>query len=247
VVGDSEYIIFVDESGTPMTTSVDKDFPIFSLQFLVITKHEYARIAVPEIVGFKMKHHGSDSVILHGSRIHRREGEFEFLNKKSIADTYYLDLDAVVAKIPMRLHSAFYLHREVSRLDSLIVEKPYALFLHRLLSEVVETVSRDGYSKTRCRVVIESRRDEDARMLASFEAYQEVFPSSKVDFELEMVSKERNLPGLQLVDLVATPVAQSCIPGSKESKSWATVATKVIQKSDLTSELRFRLNESQLS
>ena len=190
MVGDSEYIIFVDESGTPMTTKVDKDFPIFSLQFLVIKKLDYSRIAVPAIVWFKLKHHGS---------------------------------------------------------DSMIIEKPYALFLHRLLNDVAKLVRLDGGFKTRCRVVIESRGGEDAQILSSFEAYKGKLATSLVEFELEMVSKERNLPGLQLADLVALPVAKSCIPGAKASKSWATVAKKVAQKIDLTSELRFRLNESRLS
>ena len=247
MVGDSEYIIFVDESGTPMTTKVDKDFPIFSLQFLVIKKLDYSRIAVPAIVWFKLKHHGSDSIILHGSRIHRREGDFEFLNKRSGSEFYYQDLDKAIDGIPMQLFSAFYLHNDVSRLDSMIIEKPYALFLHRLLNDVAKLVRLDGGFKTRCRVVIESRGGEDAQILSSFEAYKGKLATSLVEFELEMVSKERNLPGLQLADLVALPVAQSCIPGAKASKSWATVAKKVAQKIDLTSELRFRLNESRLS
>lgn len=247
MVGDSEYIIFVDESGTPMTTRVDKDFPIFSLQFLVIKKLDYSRIAVPAIVSFKMKHHGSDSIILHGSRIRRREGDFEFLNRRLVAEPYYQDLDDAIQSVPMHLFSAFYLHGEVARLESMIIEKPYALFLNRLLNEVAKLVLLDVGFKTRCRVVIESRGHEDAEMLASFEAYKGASAASLVEFELEMVSKERNLVGLQLADLVALPVAQSCIPGAKASKSWATVAKKVVQKMDLTNELRFRLNESQLS
>ena len=246
MVADSEYIIFVDESGTPMTTKIDEDFPIFSLQFLVIKKADYAEIATSRMSRFKMQHHGSDSIILHGSSIQRREGDFEFLNQRDIANRYYEELDEVIDAIPMQLYSAFYLHRDVSLLESMVVEKPYALFMHRLLSQVLEKVRCEGHEQSRCRVVIESRRDEDAHMLASFEEYKTVFPSSDVDFELEMVPKERNLTGLQLVDLVAMPVAQSCSPGAKESKSWATVSKKVAKIIDLTKDLAFKLDETQL-
>jgi hypothetical protein len=246
MVDRSDFIVFVDESGTPMTHKVDKSFPVFSLQFLIIRKSDYVRQVVSELTKFKLDFHGSDSVILRGSNIRARDGDFSLLNDRDLAETYYVELDKIISAVPMRLVSGYYLHSDIKLVEGITISKPYSRFMHRLLEEITPIISPDGKNVV-CRVVIESRHEEDEELLSSLENYKILFPESPVHFEIEMVHKERNVLGLQLVDLVAQPVAKSCLPNSAPSKPWLTIEPKVIAKLDLIQLLEFRLGEGPLA
>lgn len=121
MVEPSEYIVFVDESGTPVTQKPDPGFPIFSLQFVLVRKDVYSHQIVPELVAFKLKHHGSDSTILHGKKIDAKDGEFRMLQDNKVFEEYVSDLDGIIREAKMELFSAYFLHFEVAGLDSLQV------------------------------------------------------------------------------------------------------------------------------
>lgn len=93
MVQPSDYIVFVDESGTPVTHKPDLGFPIFSLQFVLVRKDAYAHQIVPDLIAFKLKHHGSDSTILHGKNIDAKDGEFRMLQDSTVCREYVADLD----------------------------------------------------------------------------------------------------------------------------------------------------------
>ena len=40
----SDYIVYVDESGDHSLTSIDKEFPVFSLSFCVVKKSQYPKL-----------------------------------------------------------------------------------------------------------------------------------------------------------------------------------------------------------
>jgi hypothetical protein len=242
----SDYIIYVDESGTPMRRKIDPSFPIFSLQLLVISKADYAEFVAGPLVNFKLKHHQTDSVILRGSDMRRREGDFEFLNDPLKANPYLVELTELIGRIPMRLYSAFWLHDEAMVLSGLGIIDPYAHFLKRLLAFVSNEINDGSTSKTSCRVLVESRHDSDAKMLQAFDLYRASLDNSGVHYEIEMVKKEANVLGLQLVDLVALPVAHSCLNPEKTGRDWLAIRDKVVCRLNLTPEIQFFLDESML-
>ena len=240
----SEYIVFVDESGTPVTHKPDPGFPIFSLQFVLVRKEDYSRQVVPDLIAFKLKHHGSDSTILHGKKIDAKEGDFRMLQDNRVFEEYVSDLDGIIGAAQVELFSAYFLHFEVAALESLTVH-PYAYFMHVLLNEIEERIASAG-SRTVCRVVVESRKASDAEMKAAYEAYTVAFRSDRVEFELEFAEKSRNVIGLQLADLVAKPIAKFCLDPARSNQEWPTVSTKVTCMLNLTSEIPFRLGISPL-
>ena len=244
MVQPSEYIVFVDESGTPVTHKPDLGFPIFSLQFVLVRKDVYAHQIVPELIAFKLKHHGSDSTILHGKNIDAKDGEFRMLQDSAVFREYVSDLDKIIAKAQMQLFSAYFLHHEVAALSSLTVH-PYAYFMHVLLNEIEAKIAKEGV-KTVCRVVVESRKQSDAEMRAAYESYKVAFRSDRVEFELEFAEKSKNVLGLQVADLVAKPIARYCLDSTKPGQEWPTVSTKVSCMLNLSTQIPFRLGRSPL-
>ncbi|WP_244491048.1 DUF3800 domain-containing protein [Paramesorhizobium deserti] len=83
-----DYIIYVDESGDHSLTSIDKNYPIFSLAFCIFKKEEYVNLAVPAMQAFKFRWFGHDNVVLHESDIVKKRGPFHFLQYDKIKDRF---------------------------------------------------------------------------------------------------------------------------------------------------------------
>ena len=54
----SDYLVFVDESGSPALGNIDPDFPLLVLAFMIVRKDRYLSEIVPAIQGFKFRHFG---------------------------------------------------------------------------------------------------------------------------------------------------------------------------------------------
>lgn len=244
MVQPSEYIVFVDESGTPVTHKPDPQFPIFSLQFVLVRKDTYVAKIEPEFKKFKLRHHGSDAIVLHGRKIDSKEGEFRILRDRELYGRYVRELDTLIGSTDMRLYSAYFLQLEVAKLGALSVH-PYAYFMHELLNLIEQEVRVPGV-RTRCEVVVESRRGSDAEMLDAYESYKEAFRTAQVEFELQLAEKSLNVIGLQVADLVAKPVARFCLNRMEPGREWPTVSKKVVEILNLTGNVPFRLGRTPL-
>lgn len=244
MIASSDYIVFVDESGTPVTHKPDPQFPIFSLQFVLVSKDAYLTKIEPDFKRFKLEHHGSEAVVLHGRKIDNKEGEFRILRNRALYSRYVQELDTLIRASEIRLYSAFFLQLEVAKLGALTVH-PYAYFMHELLSLIVQEVRVPGV-RTRCEVVVESRRGSDAEMLDAYESYRAAFRTSEVEFEIQMAEKSLNVIGLQVADLVAKPIARYCLDPANPSQEWPTVSTKVSRILNLTAEIPFKLGSTPL-
>lgn len=240
----SDYIVFVDESGTPVTHKPDPQFPIFSLQFVLVRKDTYVTKIEPDFKRFKLKHHGSEAVVLHGRKIDNKEGEFRILRDRALYSRYVRELDTLIRASEIRLYSAFFLQLEVAKLGALTVH-PYAYFMHELLNLIEQEVRVPGV-RTRCEVVVESRRGSDAEMLDAYESYKAAFRTAEVEFELQLAEKSLNVIGLQVADLVAKPVARFCLNRMEPGQGWPTVSKKVVQILNLTENVPFRLGRAPL-
>lgn len=244
MVEPSEYIVFVDESGTPVTHKPDPQFPVFSLQFVLVKKADYETQIEPDFKRFKLKHHGEDSVILHGRKIDSKEGDFRILRDRVLYGRYVRELDDLIAAAEIQLYSAYFLHEEVARLGALTVH-PYAYFMHELLTLIEKEIQVTGV-RTTCEVVVESRRGSDAEMLEAYESYKAAFRTAQVEFELQLAEKSMNIIGLQVADLVAKPVARFSLNPTKPGLEWPTVSKKVSKILNLTKEVPFRLGRTPL-
>jgi type II secretory pathway component PulF len=56
----SDYIIYADESGSPVLSADHEDYPLFVLVFLIVRKAYYATTLVPQIQMLKFDFVGHD-------------------------------------------------------------------------------------------------------------------------------------------------------------------------------------------
>ena len=92
----SDYIVFVDESGSPTLSYVDTAYPIFVLLFCVINKSVYVGQILPEIERLKFEFFGHDMTVLHARDIRKPIGDFLILKNESVRLRFYERLNAVI-------------------------------------------------------------------------------------------------------------------------------------------------------
>jgi len=61
----SNYLVFVDESGDHYLNKYPKDFPMFVLAFVIISKDEYCDHLLPRFSRLKLKYFPDVSTIFH--------------------------------------------------------------------------------------------------------------------------------------------------------------------------------------
>lgn len=61
----SEYIVFADESGSPVLEGPDPTFPVFVLNCVLSSKADYADRIVPRLQRLKFGFVGHDQIVLH--------------------------------------------------------------------------------------------------------------------------------------------------------------------------------------
>ena len=98
----SDFIVYADESGSPIYGADRKDFPIFVLVFLLVRKVHYIENLVPEIQRLKFDFVGYDQLILHERDIRRQSGEFAFLQvSQDIRERFMDRINRIIDAFPV--------------------------------------------------------------------------------------------------------------------------------------------------
>jgi hypothetical protein len=113
----SDYIVFVDESGSPTLEPVDPNYPIFVLIFCVIKKSDYSHAIQPAFKDLKFKYFGHDMTALHSHDIRKPKGEFSFLQIKELREAFMNDLNEIMGLQPY--------HLIVQIIDKIALKKKY--------------------------------------------------------------------------------------------------------------------------
>ncbi len=231
----SDYLVFVDESGSPAMGNIDPDFPLLVLAFMVVRKDQYLAEIVPAIQGFKFRHFGHDQVILHEREIRRDLGPFVFLKTKALKVAFMETLTDIVAAAP------FHLLAVVIRKDRLqtrfkTLENPYHLALQFGLERISAFLRQQGEWRgndtPQVHLVVEKRgknEDDDLelefrRICAGGNPQGEALP-----FEIVFADKQSNSSGLQLADLVAPPLGLSVIRPGQSNRAFDLLKDKLAQ------------------
>lgn len=184
-------IVYVDESGSPNAASPDPNYPIFVMAACVFEPNHYAKRLTPALCALKLRHFGTDSVVLHEAEIRKRVGVFSFPEDERRRQGF---IEAVTRIV----------HDEVSEVIA-VATKPAE---HRgdLTTESVEGLWRllSAGDSRQVRWVFEKRgKKEDAIVSSTLSRI------AGPNHSWEFVPKLRGLPGLELADMVARPIGLS--------------------------------------
>lgn len=240
----SNYLLFIDESGTHDMANVDPKFPVFALLGLLVGEKYYAKTLVPRVRRLKKAHGLQPDAVLHSRHIRQWEGDFGFLRDPQRRQKFYEDLNQLFRCLRVRLY-AVVINKDRFRDHLFIPLNPYNVSLSQLLSLVCGPRWIPGpWRANVARVIAESRgRREDKELQAVYQKFRHdglssfgardvqnrqpstvarLFPS-RVDF----VRKSRVVAGLELADLAAYPVGWSEVHQRWDNPSYLVLAEKL--------------------
>ena len=203
----------MDESGDPSLKSINRDFPIFALLGVLVSKENY-RLLNEAFNRIKLKYFGSESVILHSRDIRKCEGVFSKLFDLDTKRHFYYDLDDAMRKTNYKIVASAIKKERHLDLFGKLADDPYEIGLTFLLERMAFELNEvNGTAK----VIIESRGCKEDNNLAT--KYNELTTRGSHQVSAEQFvlrfgtsvnfrKKEDNDNGLQMADLCAYPTAR---------------------------------------
>lgn len=219
------HIAYFDESGDHGLETIDPEFPAFVLCGCVYEIDEYRTIECPNFSAIKFKHFGHDAVVMHSRKIRKHLGPFKILQDKAARLAFMKDIaqfmenskaTIVAAAIRKAQHKDHYKYP----MD------PYEVALLFCLERLYGCMVDRREEKIPLVCIFEQRGEADDKRLARVFAtacnganrWGKQFP-----FQMVFANKQQNMPGLQVADLAAYPIARYVIDPAAKNPAYDIV------------------------
>ena len=223
----SNFIVYVDESGDHGMQNVDPNYPIFVLAFCVFYKRHYSEKVVPALEKFKFNRFGHDIVILHERDIRKEIAPFKFTNEAEKLE-FMGQLGEIIDKSNFILISCV-IRKEALGEKEAESDNPYHLALGFCLETLHAFLQEKNQDDKKTFVVFESRgKKEDRDLELEFRRVCDGANQmgTRLPFEIILADKKANSSGLQLADLVARPIGLRILRPAQENRAFDVLTRK---------------------
>lgn len=209
-------VMFLDESGDHNLSIIDPQYPLFVLGGVIVDK-DYAEGELTEkLAAFKRELFGRDDLILHTADITRNRNGFERLKEPAFRQRFYERLNVLMGELRYSVVAcAIRKDEHLSRYGVAALD-PYLLSLDVL----VERFCMDVGNLESGGLIVAERRDAtldhelDLAWLNLKIQGTRFMQAQQVErriLALNLRDKKANLAGLQLADLVVTPIGRKVL------------------------------------
>lgn len=224
-------VLFIDESGDHNLSKKPHDeYPIFVLGG-VIVDFDYAKEALVEKLNvFKQKIFGRTDVILHTADITRNRNGFEFLSDAARRNEFYRDLNSLMSDADYSVVACVIRKDDHEGRYGVNALDPYLLGLHVLVERFYYDIGRGNEGL----IIAESRgpcldRQLELAWSTLTVGGTDYLRASKIKKRIlafNIKEKKDNIAGLQLADLVVTPIGRHVL-GKPSKEDWQIVERKL--------------------
>lgn len=224
----SDHIVYIDESGDHGLSSINPEFPLFTLVCCVFKKDIYANDFVPKMKRLKLRWFGHDAIVLHGSEIRKSKGVFSILLNETVRTPFLTDVSQLVENAQMTIIAAV-IDKNRLKQQYTTPTNPYTISLKFCLERIHYHLRacKDETNITHC--LVEQRgKKEDNELVAEFDQIiaGSNYDGAKLPFALLPVSKACNSSGLQIADLVAHPISRHILSPEQPNRAYEIVSAK---------------------
>ena len=225
----SDFVIYVDESGDHTLDAIDRDYPVFVLDFCIFRKDHYANTVVPKVQAFKFEHFGHDIVVLHEHEIRKQKPPFVFLQSQQKRAVFMEGLNRLIIEAEFTIIAAVI---DKQRLANAYFRpaSPYALALCFCMERAYAFLRDRGQHLRTTHIIVERRgKREDDELELTFRRIRDganqwdVMPG----FEIVFVDKKTNSSGLQIADLTARPIGRHVMKPEQPNLAWEIIEPKL--------------------
>ncbi|MCI0698354.1 DUF3800 domain-containing protein [candidate division KSB1 bacterium] len=226
-------ILFLYESGDHNLSVVDPQYPLFVLGGCIVESEYHERIMIPALVDYKKQLFGREDFILHTAEIARRRGIFQKLTNEAFREQFYESTNALMQTLDYQVIACVVEKEHHLRKYGLAAVDPYMLSLRILVERFVwemksRKVSEPGY------IVAESRDEtlDNQLRLAWIDLRTSGTPKCSATqirkhvSELHIRNKRENIAGLQIADLIVSPIGRWVL-GKQSKQDWEIIKGKL--------------------
>jgi hypothetical protein len=224
----SEYIVYVDESGDHGMEATNSTFPVFVLAFCVFQKEDYLTQVVQPLQGFKFCHFGHDMIVLHEHEIRKAEGHFKFLINAERRAAFMEGLNELMTNAPFTVIASC-IDKTGLKTYYPQLSNPYHLAVKFCLERLYFFLASKGQADLTTHVIFESRgKNEDNELELEFRRVCDGinFRNQKYHFEIIFAQKRANSSGLQLADLIARPIGLHHLRPTQSNRAFEIIKDK---------------------
>lgn len=229
-------VLYLDESGDHNLAVIDPSYPLFVLGG-VIMEQRYAEGPLEEALGrFKRDLFGRDDLVLHTADITRNRNGFERLKEPAFRERFYRELNALLRSLTFTVVACVIRKQEHLGRYGVAALDPYMLSLDVLVERYcMELGSRSGSGVivAECRDATLDRQLEIAWLNLKVQGtrYLQATQIQQRIAGLNLRPKSANLAGLQLADLVVTPIGRKVL-GKTVKEDYRVVEEKFRRSRD---------------
>lgn len=227
-------VVFLDESGDHSLSKIDPQYPMFVLAGCVFEMGYYEDVVVPEIKAFKKDLLGSDKIILHTEDITHNRNGFERVMEAEFRKNFYQKINAVLSKLEYKILACAIKKDAHFKKYGLAAIDPYMLSLDCIVERLVfelEEINQTGIIIAESRNSILDNELELAFLNLKVQGTSYVSASrvKKAVSQLSIKDKKENIAGLQIADLIASPIGRSIL-AKKNQIDYAMIEGKYRNK-----------------
>lgn len=233
----SDYIVYLDESGSPALGADREDFPAFVLACVCVEKTHYSNTLVPQLQSLKFKYFGHDQIIFHERDIRRQSGDFVALRgDRTLRENFLTEVTNLVSSFDFELAAVVV---DKKKLEDKYPNpiSPYEISLLLSMEHLALTLRDKGQLGRTVHVIAEARgKPEDAELELVFRRIADGEPPLRsnqrklitdFDWKILFCDKKSNSSGLQLADLIARPVGLNHLRPGQSNRAYEAIKGKV--------------------
>ena len=225
ITKNSDYIVYVDNSGDHSLNNINKEYPIFVLVFCIFDKNQYLKTA-SQIKNVKFKYFGHDMVVLHESDIRRGKNYFSSFGKEDKAN-FLGSLTGIIKNQDFTVITAV-IDKNKLKAQYSSPENPYHIAMKLCLERLYLFLQeKQNIDKTTTVVFEERCKKEDDALELEFRRWcgRHTRLNTRVNFNT--ISKKVNSAGLQLADLIARPIGLSYLKPQQDNRAFEIIKDKI--------------------
>jgi len=223
-------VLFLDESRDHNLSVIDPQYPMFVLGGVIMDKAYAEGFLAEKLNEFKQEMFGTTDIVLHTADITRNRNGFEKLKDKSFRDRFYNRLNGLMAELNYSVVACAIRKQDHLSRYGVAALDPYLLSLDILVERFCFDVGRVSCGGL---IVAEKRdstldRELDLAWLNLKIQGTRFLQATDIEdriLALNLRAKKDNIAGLQLADLVVSPIGRHVL-GKRDRDDWRIVEQK---------------------
>jgi hypothetical protein len=224
-------IMFLDESGDHNLAVIDSQYPMFVLAGVIMDQAYAQGYLEHKFAEFKENLFGRTDIVLHRADFTRKRNGFERMEDPAFRQRFFAELNELVASLDFKVVAcAIHKDEHLARYGVAALD-PYLLSLDVL----VERFCFETSEATDGGMIVAERRNPtlDHELELAFlnlkiqgTRYVDAAQIERRIAGLSLRSKKDNIAGLQLADLMATPIGRGLL-GKKDLQDYKIIRSKL--------------------